>query len=236
MRPFVIWAATRTSSTSLASVTGAENEPFHFGPPANRLNWAYEEWQKDRTSEKLDSGLSIALSDRPCFKHLPEWFDDEFNVALAIKSTEFGYRHIHLIRLNELDRLISTDVAGQLDSWWPKEARERFAELRKGERKFNPLDVPRLIENAKRVRQAWWAVERHLSPVLHIVFERLTGKDVDIRVSTLRKIAAFLDLPPDSLRDLDLSMQSGGQNTAQILDLLPNVGELRTRLMEEGLV
>lgn len=236
LRPFIIWAATRTSSTSLAGAVGAENEPFHFGPPPNRLNWAYAEWRKQKTVERLDSGLSIALSDRPCFKHLPEWFDDEFNVALAIKSTEFGYRHIHLIRLNELERLVSNDVAGQLDAWWPKEAKERFAELRSGTRKLNPLDVPRLIGNAKRVRAAWDAVQHHLSPVLMILHERLTGKDIDIRVSTLRKIAAFLDLPTDSLMDLDLSMRNGAQNTPQIMDLLPNVGELRARLMEEGLL
>jgi len=232
---FIIWAATRTSSTSLASATNAENEPFHFGPPPNRLNWAYADWQKQRTNEKLISGLSLALSDRPCFKHLPEWFDDDFNVGLAKRSTAFGYRHIHLIRLNELERLISNDVAGQLDAWWPKEAKERFAELRSGTRRLNPLDVPRLIGNAKRVRAAWNAVEPHLSPVLTVLQERLTGKDADTRIGTLRKIADFLDLPSDSLRDLDLSMRNGGQNTAQILDLLPNVGELRTRLMEEGL-
>jgi len=230
-RPFILWAATRTSSTNLAEAISAENEPFHFGPPASRLNWAYAEWQNGR----LDADLSIALSDRPCFKHLPEWFDDEFNVALARKSTEFGYKHIHLIRLNELDRLISNDVAGQLDAWWPKEADDRFAELRSGQRQLNPLDVPRLVGNAKRVWQAWGVVEPHLAPVLTVAQEYLTNRDCDIRHHTLKRLAGFLDLPTDSLRDLDLSMQFGGQRTVRIRDLIPNIGELRQALMTEGL-
>ena len=232
MRPFIIWAATRTSSTNLANATGAENEPFHFGPPPNRLHWIYEAWARDHQE---DAFIQV-YEQNTCFKHLPEWFTDDFNVALARTSTAAGYRHIHLVRLNELDRLISNDVAGQLDAWWPKEAKERFAELRKGERRLNPLDVHRLIGNAKRVRAAWREVESHLSPVLTILHERLTSKKQEIRISSLRKISEFLGLPADSLGDLDLSMQNGGQNTAQILDLLPNVDELRRALMAEGML
>lgn len=231
MTPFILWAATRTSSTNLAEATGAENEPFHFGPPPNRLNWVYAEWQQHGMVGHLDQVCHM----RECFKHLPEWFDDGFNIALAQAATRAGYRHIHLIRLNELDRLVSNDVAGQLDAWWPKEADDRFAELRSGERHLNPLDVTRLIENARRVRQAWRAVEPHLAPVLTLTQEDLTSRDVDIRGDALRRLAGFLGLPGDSLRDLDLSMQFGGQKTVRIRDLVPNVGELRQALMTEGL-
>lgn len=231
MKPFLVWAATRTSSTNLAEATGAENEPFHFGPPANRLHWVYAQWQRDG----LQTNLLDVCAETRSFKHLPEWFDDGFNAALAKLSTAFGYRHIHLIRLNELDRLISNDVAGQLDAWWPKEADDRFAELRSGERHLNPLDVPRLIGNARRVRQAWRAVEPYLAPVLTLTQEDLTSRDMDVRGDALRRLSGFLGLPGDSLKDLDLSMQFGGQKTARVRDLIPNVGELRQALMTEGL-
>lgn len=228
--PFIVWAATRTSSTNLAEATGAENEPFHFGPPANRWHWVYETWQNNGIPR-----FDLVLGSRDCFKHLPEWFGDGFNVALAKAATAAGYRHIHLIRLNELDRLISNDVAGQLDAWWPKEANDRFAELRSGERQLNPLDVSRLIGNARRIRQAWRAVEPHLAPVLILTQEDLTSRDMDVRGSSLRRLAAFLGLRGDSLKELDLSMQFGGQKTARVRDLIPNVGELRQALMTEGL-
>lgn len=223
--PFIIWAATRTASTSLARATGAENEPFHFGPPANRLHPVYERWKTN--------GDALVLGG-DCFKHLPEWFEDGFNVALAKAAT--GYRHIHLVRLSELDRLISNDIAGQLDAWWPEEARIRFAEVRIGGRVLNPLDVPRLIENARRIRRAWQAVEPHLAPVLTVLQEHLTSRDIDIRQATLRRLTAFLGLPSDSLSDLDLSIRSGDQKTRQVRDMVPNIGELRTTLLAEGLV
>lgn len=232
MKAFIIWAATRTSSTNLAEATGVENEPFHYGPPPNRLHWAYQEWQ----SHGIVGHLAQVCQASESFKHLPEWFDDGFNIALAKAATAAGYRHIHLIRLNEFERLISNDVAGQLDAWWPTEARERFSELRNGKRFLNPLDVPRLIGHARRVRQAWREVEPYLAPVLTLTQEHLTTRNVDVRTEELRRLAAFLGLPGDSLRDLDLSMQFGGQRTAQIRDLLPNVEELRTTMMAEGLL
>jgi hypothetical protein len=71
-----------------------------------------------------------------------EGHDDGFNVALAKAATANGYRHIHLVRLDTLERLISLDVAGQVESWWPEQARERFAELANGERTLNPLSEP----------------------------------------------------------------------------------------------
>lgn len=234
-KPFIIWASTRTSSTNLAEATGAENEPFHFGPPPNRLHFVYAQWLAGNQGPEFDFVLRGILVRNESFKHLPEWFADGFNMALARSATSLGYRHIHLIRLNELDRLVSNDIAGQLDAWWPKEADDRFAELRSGERHLNPLDVTRLIENARRVRQVWRAVEPHLAPVLTLTQEDLTSWDVDIRGDALRRLAGFLGLPGDSLRDLDLSMQFGGQKTVRIRDLVPNVGELRQALMTEGL-
>jgi hypothetical protein len=231
-KSFIIWAATRTSSTNLAEATGAENEPYQAGPPESRLHWIYQQWQRDG----LPANLLDVCAEKQSFKHLPEWFDDGFNIALARLTTAFGYRHVRLIRLTELDRLISNDVAGQLNAWSPGDAVERFAEVKRGARQLNPLDVPRLIENARRIREAWHAVEPHLAPILTLIHEHITAHRVDLRVTALRRLAGFLGLPAESLTDLNLSMQRGGQNTAQIRDMIPNVGELRQAMMTEGLV
>jgi hypothetical protein len=224
-RPFVIWAAARTSSTNLCLALGAENEPFQAGPPASRLAWAYDDW---RVTGDVRPIIDLAKS-RTSFKHIPEDFDDGFNQALAEWTTLNGYQHIHLVRLDEVSRLISLDVAGQLDAWWPHDAEARFAELRSGLRHLNPLDVPRLVGVSKNSRRSWAAVACHLGPVLTVTFERLTAREPLIRRPELSRLRRFLELREEFER-LDAAMGTGGQDTGQIRDLIPNIDELRRSL------
>jgi hypothetical protein len=225
-QPFVIWAAERTSGTNLCLALGAENEPFQPGPPASHLAWVYDAWRVSGDAEPVKRLAASGSS----FKHVPEEFDDRFNAALARITTAAGYRHVHLVRLDELGRLISLDVAGQLDAWWPGEAKERFAELRSGNRRLNPLDVPRLVKVSNEARLSWQAVSAHLGVVLTLTFEALTTRDHDTRHLALRRLMAFLDLPHETLAVLDRAMITGGQNSAQIRDLVPNIDELRGAL------
>ncbi len=224
--PLVIWAATRTGSTNLCATLGAENEPFQAGPPPSRLAWAYDAWRASGDIRAIEE----LVSQRTSFKHLPEEFDDGFNVVIAQSAVRNGYRHVHLVRLNELARLISLDVAGQLNAWWPHDAAERFAELQRGDRRLNPLDVERLIAVSETAHRSWSAVSPHLNVVLEVTLEALTTKHREKRYTVLGRLASFLELSRVRLMELDAAMFHGGQDTGQIRDLIPNVSELREAL------
>ena len=229
-QPFIIWAATRTASTTLSNALNAETEPFNIGPPPNRLCWVYDLWRSTGSIRDIgricESGLSI--------KHMVEGHDDGFNVALAKAATANGYRHIHLVRLDTLERLISLDVAGQVESWWPEQARERFAELANGERTLNPLDVKRLVGNARIIAERWRSVSRHLGCTLTITCEDITSHARSRRIPALRRITRFLELPPAMLETLDAAMHRGDQDTRAIRSYVPNVGELRAAIHREA--
>lgn len=227
----VIWAATRTSSTNLCHALHAENEPFQAGPPPSRLAWAYKAWQ---TSGETYPLVELCASETD-FKHVPEWFDDGFNVALAQIATDYGYRHIHLVRMNSLARLISLDVAGQLNAWWPEDAEARFAELARGDRTLNPLDVPRLIAVCRQAMRCWLAIRPYLGPMITVTQEFITSRDQGTRHTALREVMRFLELPEDALPGLDAAMRDGGQHGERMRALLPNVDELRTALIAEGM-
>jgi hypothetical protein len=232
MKHVIIWAATRTSSTNLCLALGAESEPFQAGPPASRLHWAYRAWQKRKTTIPI---MNLCASHKS-FKHIPEHFDDGFNAEIAKISTRLGYRHLHLVRLNELDRLISNDIAGQLNAWNTNDARAKFAEIKAGTRRLNLLDVPRLVQNSRRVIEAWDAVDAYLAPVLLVTYEELTIRDEVRRSHVLNRIDRFLELSMTEAIALAEACVAGGQNTAQVRDAVPNVAELRNRLMTEGVL
>ena len=231
MIPFIIWAATRTSSTNLCRALGAENEPFQAGPPESRLAWSYRRWREDRSTRAIE----LLCENKISIKHIAEAFDDEFNIALARTALHHGYRHIHLVRLNEVARLISLDVAGQLDAWWPHDAKDRFEELKESGHRLNPLDVPRLLENSRQVMRSWHAVAPYIHPKIRVTYEDLITKDSHRRESVLRWIVNYLEFPISKISELDEAMRTGGQNSAQVRDLIPNIFELRMRMTSEGL-
>ncbi len=229
MRPFLLWAATRTASTTLSDALGAECEPFNEGPPPNPRHWVYALWRATGDTGPLDQ----ICRDNVSLKHMVEAHDGGFNVALAKSATRHGYRHLHLVRLDTVERLVSLDLAGQLEAWWPAEARQAFTKVLHGEVTLNPLDVPRLIGNARSVHHRWLSVATHLGPTLTVICEDLVTPRRDRRHAVFRRIARFLELP--DIAALDATLQKGGQDTGSIRAFVPNVAELRAAVMEQGL-
>jgi hypothetical protein len=113
--PFIIWTCQRTGGISLFSALSsvsehpaAENEPFDNDGPRKRQftdvgRMLPVPGRDKRLREIVDGGWLI--------KHCYELFPDEFNHALAEISTRAGYRHIHLVRRDEMGRLISKGIA-----------------------------------------------------------------------------------------------------------------------------
>lgn len=230
MTSFIIWSAARSGSINLCDALGAESEPFNPWPPKAKLADIYLNWPKsaDHLEQLCEAGY--------CLKHLPEGFGDDFNVGLARIASRHGYRHIHLVRRDELARLVSRGIAMQTNAWIPAKAKAKFAELREGRKKLAPLDVDEAMRNTLRVRRAWNTIAPHLGPTRMMLHEHLTSRNVTIRHATLLELIDFLELPYGWIVRLKTAMRDGGQRSEQVWDLVPNIAEMRAALLREGLL
>lgn len=210
----VIWAVARVGSTALGRALDALNEPFQL---------------QDSFADA--DGIGKVCATRQSIKHLYEECPDASNLALAHAADANGYRHIHLIRHNELARLVSRDIATQTEAWTPEIAAIKFNELKTGRLKLRPLDVEHLLRVHRAGRAHWRVISEHLEkPSIRIEFEEITSLSRQRRMVALGRLGRFLALSPREIEKLELAMVAGGQNTQSIWELVPNMGQLRQAL------
>jgi hypothetical protein len=233
--PWIIWTVPRTGGTTLSRALKAvsehkkiEDEPFQYGDHPKELAHIYEHWRKT----KEISELTIRLIDRCLIKHIPEAFDDEFNIKLAQISSDLNYKHINLKRQDELARLISRDIAQQLDVWQPPKSTEVINDIISGKRQLKPLDVPHLIDNYRLGQHRWHKIKPHLGKILDITMEDLLYRD---RQATITRLIRYLNLPESAHVRINTLLDDGGQDSGKIWRFLPNIDELKQALQNEGL-
>jgi hypothetical protein len=218
MTPCVIWAVARTGSTALGRALGALNEPFQL--------------QGEAFSSPAD--IAALCCTRRSIKHLYEECPDASNLALALAATQQGYRHIHLVRCNEVARLVSRDIATQRDAWTPESAAQRFSELCRGQTSLRPLNVPHLVRLRQGAIRRWSLIRPLLGPLLVVRFEDLTSPNARQRHAVLQRLGAFLGLSCATLGTLESSLYIGDQRTREVWGHAANVGELRRALTATG--
>jgi hypothetical protein len=220
-RPFIIWTVPRTAGTALLHALGKAsgmpvlNEPFQYGAVPGPWSEIYNLWKNKRRSLGVLGPHGI--------KHIPESFDDEFNIALIEATKHYGYRHIRLYRRDWLAMLVSRDVANQLNAWTAQDAIKAHADVLAGKHKLKPLDVPRLISD---LRLGWWrweAVKPHLPDFLEVTTE-------DISCEGVYQLAKHLDVSADKI---DFTNDTD-QHTRDLYRFIPNMDELRSALKGEG--
>jgi hypothetical protein len=155
-------------------------------------------------------------------KHCYENLSAEFNRALAEISTRAGYRHIHLVRRDELARLISKGVAEQHGTWGGHEwTRERYAQYVSRGQSLPPLDVPMLAGYHRDCLSKWEGVR----PLLRSL--ELRSEDLFTQpISVLSKVGRFLHIPESRVEVMAREL-GHDHRTRDIWRLLPNIPQLR---------
>jgi hypothetical protein len=213
MIPFILWGVARVGSNALGNALGALGEPF------NR-DWRWN-WSSVDEIEKL-------CTTRQPIRHIYEGCPDDTNRAIAEAANRNGYRHVHLVRCNELARLVSRGIALQQAAWIPATAAARYADLKSGKTKMEPLDIEDLLKLRQMGIDRWRAVSPHLGTVLTVRFEDITAVDRQRRHHALGRLASYLGFC--SLQALDHAMMAGGQHTNTVWDFVPNIKDLRQAL------
>jgi hypothetical protein len=223
--PFVIWCCQRTGSNSLMDALCAVSEykpappePFDTRIAEDRHFAEIRKMPPSARDRALEDMCSRRLLIRHCYENLP----DEFNLALCRISTKFGYRHVRLLRRDEIGRLISKGIAEQHGTWIPTEwTAARFAEWKAASRMLPPLDVKALKEYHDRCKSRWrtLASMQYLTVMFEDLFVLGPAREV------LSRVAIYLDIPQTSVSTMVVNL-GRGQNTPGIWSLIPNIDEL----------
>ena len=224
--PFIIWCRQRTGSISLfyslcsaSEHTPAQCEPFDADVTKDRQ---FTNVGKRMRPRERDVALRSICDDRFLIKHCYENLSEEFNHALAEISTRAGYRHIHLVRHNELARLISKGIAEQHGTWvadgW---TRAKYQDWKRRGLKLPPLDIPAMKQYHELSESRWRALAGLLRP-----HEVMSENFFSVPRLVLSRITDYLGMPTSNVQTM-LNNIGASQSTPSIWKLLPNIQELK---------
>jgi hypothetical protein len=243
--PIIVWTFRRTGGTSLKSIlfhlTGRpsfEDEALNDDPP-RELGGVTAAFRQTGDVGPLMESLSEHLKSRRNLKHCCETVPFEVTRRLFEASLEFDYRHVLLLRIGEIDRLISLEIARKLNAWGPDEARQAIAKLKSGEIEAPELNVELLRKRAKADAEILGMILRLFMAARRdyvlVFFEDLYHGATQTRCREFRRIASAvgIDGAEDMTDDVfENAATQSGQDTRGIAEYITNLSEARAALEE----
>ncbi|PCD76454.1 hypothetical protein [Pseudothioclava arenosa] len=241
--PFLIWTMRRTGGTTLASLVmemsehlATEHEPFNVDRKFGAIT---RDFRQRGDLAALRAGVDEALAPGRKIKHCHEIVPSALNRALMEAGERYGNRHVVLDRRNEVDRIVSLELAKITGAWGKEAADANYQRIERGEITLAPIELEaplRHLELCRNRRQqlARLFEEFGVDPfVIH--FEDVYG-DFDAGRARVQDLLAHLAIDraafPDYEKRVRDALLTRGQNTARITDFVPNISELRARLEE----
>jgi len=248
--PFFIWTVQRTGGTSLAELLmkmsehkSAEHEPFNWRVHKPRQFAAVaRNWAETKDLPTLQSALKAIVDERYLIKHCFELHGTPLNLKILQAATKAGYRHILLLRQDELSRLVSKFIAEANGTWFKDYAAEVYAGIAAGKRQLQPLPVDQIVAAYEHVHRTTGRIRDALDQPgvdrQHVWYEDIYTGDRETRMEHLNALFRFLDFSPETIAahqaDIEKKIFAGGQNTGNILQFVPNLDEVRGALAKVG--
>ena len=248
--PFFIWTMQRTGGTALTELLtqisehpSAEHEPFNWrGNHPRQFGAVTRGWNETHDNAAALAAMAEIFAQRPLIKHCYELHPMPFNRLLMQATAQTDYRHIVLLRRDELARLVSRFVAQATGTWFRDYAGKVFEELASGRRQLNPIPVDKVVEHYRHCRQATNAVRQRLPEfgiepyVVH--YEDLYVGESGPRLENLAALLRHLEFPPQAMTEygaaIDDRIFNAGQDIATIGRFLPNFERVTAALAEAG--
>ncbi|CUH51508.1 hypothetical protein [Shimia marina] len=240
--PYIIWTMQRTGGTTLAALLSEltehpkiEHEPFNV---ERALGWVTRNWREKQDADLLQADLRRALEERPVIKHCYELVPEELNSALMVCATELGYKHVILDRRAEQDRILSLELAKQTGAWGGKGVRGTYDRVEAGDVKLHDIDTKAALGHmgyCQKRRQflATQFAKGGQSPFV-VYFEDVYS-DPDAGRKRVGDLIAFLGIVPSEhpnyAAQVDEALLKKGQNSARVMDLVPNIEDVRAKLI-----
>lgn len=236
--PFIVLTLRRTGGTSLVSFMSelsdfetVQHEPFNVDRIWGNI---VSQFLESGNNEELKNNISIVLSKRPNIKHCFEIIPLGVTVALIDLCKKFGYKFFLLTRSNEVERIISLEIAVATNVWGPSDARIQYSKILSGQVNVPPVDVEEAIRGYYRDAAVLGQVVRALRHRnIHfnwLIFEEIysgaigsSNHVIDIAYSLGRRISA------DNSKLSFLKFEAR-QDSKSIKSHVPNIDVLKQRL------
>jgi hypothetical protein len=234
--PFIVWTFRRTGGTTLRSIffwlsrhAAWQDEAFNRDRELGAITRGFEE-SGDRAA--LDAAIAVVAAERRNLKHCIETVPYEVTSSLFRHASAQGYRHLVLLRLNEVERQLSLSLARSTGAWGPAEAASVYADIEAGRRELGPLNLGQVRRDLDRDAAALGRLMRLIlrERVAYgmTFFEDLYTGPFEQRLAEVRRIAGLLGLSrADQERDEAFrpALMDRSQGTRDILRLVPNLAE-----------
>ena len=247
--PFIIWTMQRTGGTSLTELLmelsehkPADHEPFNWQHNPRQFAAISGGWARTRDLAALHRDLAAIFAARYLIKHCYEFHAPSFNRELMRAAAAAGYRYIHLLRRDELSRILSKFIAQANGTWFKDYSGKVYAEIRAGRRRLAPLPVGQMVEQYRHARRMANDMRRLLqeigSPIWDVDYEDLFAGEPQVRRENLRQLLLFLGFEEGTIdaarRLIDEKLLDSGQDTASILRFIPNFHDITAAFAAAG--
>jgi hypothetical protein len=157
-------------------------------------------------------------------------------------AAKTNYRHILLLRRDELSRLVSKFIAEANGTWFKDFAAQVYAGIVSQQRTLQPLPVGEMVNQYKHARRMTDRLREALARLnvetREVWYEDIYTGDRESRLAHLNDLFRFLDFKPETIAAhqaaIDRKIFGGGQNTGDILQFVPNLAEVRQALAAAG--
>ncbi|BDG72000.1 hypothetical protein Rmf_19290 [Roseomonas fluvialis] len=241
--PFIIWTFRRTGGTSLRSIffwlspfEAWQDEGFNRD---RELGAITREFEASQDLAALEASVGDVVARRKNLKHCIEVVPYQVTSSLLRQSVAAGYRHLVLLRLDEVERQLSLALARVTNAWGPSEAAAIYDEIRAGTRKLEPLNIVQIRRELDRDAAALGRLMRlmlqHRANYALTFFEDLYRGEFADRVAEVRRVATLLGLSR-AANEADAAFRTAlmqrSQGTRDIFGFVPNLDEAKAAIAE----
>ena len=243
-KPFIIWTMRRTGGTSLTDMlmeiseyNTIDHEPFLLERELGYVTKKFMSLPKDNRSKEIEKILGNLFEQKVLIKHCYEILGSDFNKALvdnfALRS---DYKHIFLLRKNEVSRMLSLMLAFQTDVWGKHGSESIYRMIHSGEKSLKPFDLKTVEKEEKIAIESTQYIKAILDEknidILPIFFEDLYIGEKEDRIKKLEELFLFLEFDKDQIIQhkelIDHTLFNRSQKSHSVLNFVPNLQEVKT--------
>jgi len=244
-KPFFIWTMRRTGGTSLTDLLMkmsehqvVEHEPFNLDRVFGYITQAYKKQSVNEDTSEVSFSLDRLFMSKPLIKHCYEITDSNFNKILINSLKDTDYKHIFLLRRDEVSRMLSLFLAYQTNVWGKHGSEERYNMIKSGEKVLKPFDMEHVREEEETAILKTKMIQKFLNEeniFYKIVYfeDFFTGKK-DIRLNNLNDLFYYLEFDKKIVKEyknlIEQTIFNKSQKSSSILEYVPNHKEAKSML------
>lgn len=239
-KPFIIWTFQRTGGTTLATAlfeaseySASQHECFNNGREFDHIQKAINS-NKPQGRDELEGLVNANI----LFKHCFEIHSVKFNTKLfEIIANKNSYKHIVLMRKDELSRACSLELAKQTNVWGKQSVEKGgYKDIENGLKQLEPFNVKRMLSHSSYCKQYLeWLIfnlkEQSLDYKLYNFEDFYSGSEEE-RVNNINDIFHFVGLKNFHINDkknevLRKKFFNNSQNSSSIYSDVPNINAVK---------